>query len=201
MELMLIFWLVGLNISLGLFLCALDINVRDPTVICTQILWSLNLLLSLQQSIAIGLLYTSPHSALNNSVVQHTAHRLLNCAQVRIPHLHKEWQKIDECLKRTDIYNITTGRIPYVRSTAILGLPPTAFVFTNMDNASIFVTPDYQALDMYGKALILIHECAHIGLGAVDHAYRWQTEYLYLTEKEHYENADSFMDAVLYHCN
>ena len=98
------------------------------------------------------------------------------------------------------MYNISSGRIPYlrwIRNTECL----TAFVFKGLDNHSIFFTPEYQDLSDYEKALVLIHECAHIGLGAKDYAYRWEPEYLRLTESQHYQNADSFMDAVFYHCN
>jgi len=162
----------------------------------TQIVWGLNFALSLHISISFALLYSSPHSVLNATRVQRKSHALLNCARYQIPHLSNEWHIIDACLTQVEIYNVTNARIPYFRKRTM----PTAFVYPGLDNTSIFVTSDYQRLSLYERALTLIHECAHIGLGAVDHAYHWQSKYTHLTKEEHYQNADSFMDAVLNHC-
>ena len=195
-----IFWLTGLNLSC--FFCLLaDKPHRGGFFWFSFALWSFNLLVSLHISIGFMLLYSAPHSVLNNSVPQLRAHDLLECATIYVPRLSDEWSAIDSCLRSSSVYNISSGRIPYLRSTVKYRMPPTAFVFMGLDNHSIFVTPEYQDLSDYEKALVLIHECAHIGLGAKDYAYRWEPEYLRLTESQHYQNADSFMDAVFYHCN
>ena len=144
--------------------------------------------------ISTCLVYISPHSALKLELVHDTAEDLLECARFRLPSLTTQWEQIDKCLNSVNIYNVSKGRIPYLRHV------PTAFVFPNFDKNSVFVTSYYQSLSVVDKALVLIHECAHIGFNAVDYAYRWQKQYQLLTEKQHYNNADSFMDAVLYHC-
>tara|TARA_B100000035_G_C20982370_1_gene546068 strand:- start:350 stop:946 length:597 start_codon:yes stop_codon:yes gene_type:complete len=170
-------------------------SFSHPLVPVTIVLWSFNFLVSTSYYIGKHLLYSSPHFTLNNSITQRAAHDLLECAIVQIPSLKKEWHIVDKCIKNAIGYKITNGRIPYMRSRTI----PVAFVFME-DKSSVFVTNEYRHLSIEDKALVMIHECAHIGLNAVDHAYRWQPEFHKLTGKQHYENADSFMDAVLYHC-
>lgn len=154
----------------------------------------LNLAIILQAFISFYMVYISPHNDLKLEPAHQAAEDLLECARFRLPSLTTQWEQIDKCLNSVDIYNVTKSRVPYLR------MIPTAFVFPNFDKKSVFVTPYYQSLTTINKALVLIHECAHIGTGAVDHAYRWQKQYQFLTEKQHYENADSFMDAVLSYC-
>jgi Zn-dependent protease with chaperone function len=170
-------------------------SFSNPLVPVTIVMWSFNFLVTSSYYIGKHLLYSSPHFTLNNSITQQRAHILLECAIVQIPSFKKEWRIVDKCIKNAVGYKITNGRIPYMRSTIM----PTAFVFME-DKSSVFVTNEYRHLNVEEKALVMIHECAHIGLNAVDHAYRWQPEFHRLTGKQHYENADSFMDAVLYHC-
>lgn len=193
-------WLVGFNTFVFLAMFAIKRSKRDYCIHCAHFLWGVNFMLSLCMCISFSLLYTSPHSALNNTLAQGKAHHLLRCAQYQLPSLRKEWQAIDDCLGKVSLYNVSKGRVPFSSSFSHFSGPPTAFVYSNMDPNSIFATEEYQGLDLNQKALILIHECAHLGLGAVDHAYVWEPKYLGLSVKEHYENADSFMDAVFYHC-
>jgi len=184
-----------LVIGIFMLLCWRDIQREDPHafkyILC---LMFLNTGFILQFCISVYLVYVSPHSDLKLEPAHHTAEDLLECARFRLPSLTTQWGQIDACLNSVDIYNVAKGRVPYLRFV------PTAFVFPKLDQHSVFVTPQYQSLSKTNQALVLIHECAHIGFGAVDHAYRWQASFQFLTEKQHYENADSFMDAVLHYC-
>lgn len=175
-------------------------DVGHPLFVCSVSLWSINVVMSVSLLIRTRILYMSPHDTLNNSFSQRTAHELLDCAAHRIPEQKREWSKIDDCLTMVNTYNISNGRMPYLRIPGKFRHAPTIAFVLNNDDKSIFLTSEYRRLDVREKALVLIHECAHIGLGAVDHAYRWEPEFLKLTVDQHYENADSFMDSVLYHC-
>lgn len=193
--------LLAFNACIFFAMFAVNVSRNDYLFRCAHCLWGFNFALSLNIFISFAVLYNSPHSSLNQTVAYAKAHKLLTCAHSRIPNLQQEWRAIDECLEKISLYNVSLGRIPFMRSIARFSGPPTAFVYHYMDSKSIFATKEYQSLNLYDKALVLIHECAHLGLGAVDHAYTWEPKYLELTDKEHYENADSFMDAVFYHCN
>lgn len=197
---MLLLWILAICLFSFLLLLITDDSECTCMLRMSQLLWMVNMFLVLQSLISMLLLYSAPHAALNHTTAQTSAHQLLLCAKRQMPKLKQEWTSIDHCLSQSHLYNVSSGKLPYLRSSFQQNIVPLAFVFYNVDNESIFVTPEYQRLNIYDKALTLIHECAHLGLGAVDHAYRWQYEYLHLTEKEHYENADSFMDAVFYHC-
>ncbi len=194
---MLVVWLTGINLAMYFALLSFP-SRKDWLYFVSVAMWSFNLVISLTTCINLASLYISPHSALNNTLVQVKARDLLMCARSSVPNLFNEWTLLDKCLESAHVYNITAGRIPYDRSS--LRHTPIAFVFMAAKDRSIFVTPEYQGLSLYLKALVLIHECAHIGLGAVDFAYTWQPEYLQLSEQQHYQNADSYMDAVFYHC-
>jgi len=161
---------------------------------CSLCLMLLNIAIVLQLFISFWLVYSVPHNDLKLEPVHDTAKHLLECARFHMSSLTTQWNQIDTCLNSVDIYNVTKGRVPYLR------VVPSAFVFPKFDKHSIFVTSHYQSMSIVDKALVLIHECAHLGFNAVDHAYRWQEQYQLLTENQHYENADSFMDAVFYHC-
>ena len=139
---------------------------KDWLYFVSVAMWSFNLVISLTTCINLASLYISPHSALNNTLVQVKARDLLMCARSSVPNLFNEWTLLDKCLESAHVYNITAGRIPYDRSS--LRHTPIAFVFMAAKDRSIFVTPEYQGLSLYLKALVLIHECAHIGLGAVE---------------------------------
>lgn len=193
--------LAAFNACVFFALFAVNVSRNDYLFRCAHCLWGVNFVLSLNIFISFSILYASPHSVLNQTLAYDKAHKLLACAHDRIPSLRQEWLTIDHCLEKASLYNVSLGRIPFMSSAARFITPPTAFVYIYLDPKSIFATSEYQRLNLKDKALILIHECAHLGLGAVDHAYTWEPKYLELTDKEHYENADSFMDAVFYHCN
>lgn len=195
------FWYIFLYISFLLlsgifFFCyGQELIDEDPILMkCSICLLLLNLCFFVQFFISIAIVYHSPHYDLKTEPAYGKAEHLLECARYRLPSLTAQWNKIDACINSVDIYNVSKGRVPYLRFI------PTAFVFPRLDKSSVFVTPYYESMSTVDKALVLIHECAHIGVDAVDHAYRWQEKYNFLTEKQHYENADSFMDAVLYYC-
>jgi hypothetical protein len=118
---------------------------------------------------------------------------LLACASERVPLFGRHFDDIRTCLKHVNIYKVRNGRIPYLR------VVPQAFVLS-FDNESVFVSSQFGGLSLVHRALVMIHECAHIGLGALDHAYIWEDHYKNLSIDEHLSNADSFMDVVLTHC-
>ena len=139
------------------------------------------------------LIYLSPHDSFAPSSLAVLTSSLLNCTIDRIPYLAIQFTKIDECLHDIHIYRVRNGRLPYLR------VVPEAFVLST-DKKSVFVSSHFEGLSETDKGLVMIHECAHIALGARDYAYIWQDHYKYLTLEEHYNNADSFMDVVLKHC-
>lgn len=163
------------------------------TLLCFRVLFT--------TTFDVWALYTSPHGTVSNITVFPRAEMLLDCARHYVPNLRKEWISIEHCLDEANIYFIdstTTSRI--VHKSHSHPEYPVAFVHSRLDKSSIFVTPIYDSLPRTEKALVLIHECAHLALNAQDYAYRWQPEYAHLTKEEHYKNADSYFDAVFYHC-
>lgn len=138
-------------------------------------------------------IYQSPCNAFALSPLSALTSELLNCTIESIPELSNQFTKIEECLHDIHVYRVRDGRLPYLRAV------PEAFVL-NIDKKSIFVSSHFEGLTETDKGLVMIHECAHIALGAKDYAYIWQDRYKYLTKEEHYNNADSFMDIVLKHC-
>ena len=146
-------------------------------------------------------LYKSPHTQVSNIPVFTKTEILLDCARYYVPNLRKEWVSIEHCLDEATIYFTTqqTASNFLPSENVPPGIASIAFVHY-LDKSSIFVTPIYKELSANQKALVLIHECAHIALDAKDYAYRWQPEFMNLTEQEHYKNADSYFDAVSYHC-
>ena len=144
-------------------------------------------------TLTIMTIYQSPHDAFAQSPLSVLTSELLNCAIENIPELSNQFTKIEECLHGINVYRVRNGRLPYLR------VVPEAFVLAS-DKKSIFVSSHFEGLSETDKGLVMIHECAHIALGAKDYAYIWQDHYKYLTTEEHYNNADSFMDVVLKHC-
>lgn len=130
------------------------------------------------------LIYHSPHVPFSSTPTFAVAARLVNCAKYRLPLIR--WEKIETCLQNSTVYSVRNGRIPYME------MVPTAFVFSPIDNSSIFLTSKYNRLDIEAQALVVIHECAHTALGVQDLAYVWQTQFQFLTEREHLNNADSY---------
>lgn len=138
-------------------------------------------------------LYLAPLGTLSNMLEGNLAHHLVQCVNQTIPELSIEFGSIGDCIHDVNVYMVRKGRIPYMSRV------PTAFVMS-VDNESIFVTNYYDELDLYDKALVMIHECAHIGLQARDYAYVWEDSFNQLTELQHYRNADSFMKLVSDNC-
>ena len=138
-------------------------------------------------------LYLSPLGTLSNMIEGNLAHELVECVNQTIPELSIEFGSIGSCIRDVNVYMVRKGRIPYMRRV------PTAFVMS-IDNDSIFVTNYYDELNIYDRALVMIHECAHIGLNAVDYAYVWEDSFNQLTTLQHYRNADSFMKLVSDNC-
>lgn len=140
----------------------------------------------------VYLVYQSPHRLFASTPTFVTATKLVRCAKSMLPLIH--WGKIETCLQNSVVYSVRNGRIPYMDRV------PTAFVASYYDNSSIFVTSKYHSIDIDSQALVMIHECAHIALGAHDIAYVWQNEFQILTEKEHLGNADSYSYKVWEKC-
>lgn len=138
------------------------------------------------------LVYQSPHRLFASTPTFVTATKLVDCAKSILPLIH--WGNIETCLQQAVVYSVRNGRIPYMDSV------PTAFVASHYDNNSIFVTSKYDSMDRDSQALVMIHECAHIALGAHDIAYVWQNEFQSLTEREHLDNADSYSYRVWEKC-
>lgn len=150
-------------------------------------------------TISLLLLYNSPHQPFFPGNTAKKAVELLNCAKKRFPILRNNFTNIEKCLHQVSVYSVRNGRLPYFRKISEGSYVPDAFVIRS-DSKSVFVTEKYKNYPIEDRALIMIHECAHIGLGAHDYAYRWQPEFENLTEEQHFKNADSFMDLVLRHC-
>mgnify|MGYP001001593623 CR=1 FL=1 len=138
-------------------------------------------------------LYLSESSTFANTDVFNMSSDLLACASKRMPELSTYFLDINNCLKHVNVYEVRNGRVPYLRHV------PQAFVLS-FDQDSVFVSSRYLLLSVVDRALVMIHECAHIGLGAEDHAYIWQDHYEHLTYDEHLANADSFRHVVMEYC-
>lgn len=149
-------------------------------VLCTQLLSTLYMV------------YQSPHRLFASTQTFVTASKLVHCAKSRLP--LTDWGKIETCLQNSVVYSVRDGRIPYMDTV------PTAFVASAFDNSSIFVTSKYHSMDIGSQALVMIHECAHVALGAHDIAYVWQNEFHLLTDREHLDNADSYSYKVWEKC-
>jgi len=123
---------------------------------------------------------------------------MLQCIKETMPELSEQYTRIHDCLKHVNVYKVRNGRLPYFRGhfnkSDIM-----AFVL-KIDSNSVFVTKTFLKLSTTNRALVMIHECAHIGIGAQDYAYIWQKEYSDLTPNQHLMNADSFMNNVLNNC-
>lgn len=149
-------------------------------------------------SITFSLIYLSPHSAFSGETAR-VAIDLLGCAKQKLPSISYDFAKIENCLHNVTVYSVKRGRIPYFRPIGGAARVPDAFVLRT-DDRSIFVTDKYEKYSVIEQALVMIHECAHNGLGAVDYAYSWQSGFAELTFEEHLKNADSFSDLVLKYC-
>ncbi len=153
----------------------------------------------MSSTITLSLIYLSPHGAFSGETAQ-VAIGLLGCAKQKLPSISYDLVKIENCLHNVTVYSVKRGRIPYFRPIGGgAASVPDAFVLRT-DDRSIFVTDKYEKSSVIEQALVMIHECAHNGLGAVDYAYSWQSGFAELTFEEHLKNADSFSDLVLKYC-
>jgi hypothetical protein len=184
-------------IILGLLIFLFTINKRHISNTERKImifLIALCFLFHMFSSIRFGLLYMSPHNLWKNSSEAILTKQLMNCARAHITDIPREnWNEIETCMNQIEHYHISKGRTPYLHHI------PIAFVFT-MDTESVFTTPYYDRMSYVDKALVMIHECSHLFIGTVDHAYVWQKKYLRLSGVQHLHNADSYASAVAAHC-
>lgn len=138
-------------------------------------------------------LYLSDSTPFLNTDMFNMSSGLLSCASDRMPQLSVQFLDILECLTHVEMYKVRDGRMPYLRRV------PQAFVLS-FDDDSVFVSSRFLSMSLVDRALVMIHECAHIGLGAKDYAYIWEDHYKKLTPEQHLANADSFMHVVLKYC-
>lgn len=123
---------------------------------------------------------------------------MIQCIEKNIPELLPQYEEIRKCLRHVRVYKVRNGRLPFIRG--YLNKSEIMAFVTKIDDDSVFITKQFLKLSNTDRALIMIHECAHIGIGAKDYAYLWQEEYSDLTPSQHLMNADSFMHNVLDNC-
>lgn len=167
-------------------------------------MWYQQLLAGLAAFIIVSLhihratmLFTShqnPHQPFHETPPFQTSLSLLECARRMMPPLEK-WNKIEECVRSSEVYMVRNGRVPFMKRG-----PPLAYVYSHLVANRVFVTSLYRELDIVSQALVMIHECAHLALGATDVAYHWEEQFQHLTKEEHTKNADSYMHQVLVTC-
>jgi hypothetical protein len=148
-------------------------------------------------SICIFQLYLTPLGELSSVEEGPIADKLVECIVDIFPELSLEFSSIADCLHDVNMYMVRKGRLPF-HGGRWHGVP-TAFVMTK-DSTSVFVTKYYTDLNVYNRALVMIHECAHLGLDAEDYAYLWEESFNNLTVHQHSKNADSFMKLVSDYC-
>lgn len=145
-------------------------------------------------SIRINILYLSPHRPWKTRSESKITNQLMDCAREYITSVTPEyWNKIQTCMQNVEHYQLSKGQTPY---TAVI---PVAFVY-NMDKNSVFTTIYYDKLSDIDKAIVMVHECSHIAVGTVDHAYVWENKYITLSHAQHLHNADSYAQAVAHKC-
>lgn len=145
----------------------------------------------------VFLSYRSPHLSFWLTEAFNTSQVLIKCAQENIPDI--DWDQIRNCLNNSEVYQVRNGRVPYMR-----GRHPIAYVMPNINRQNqindVFTTIYYQTMDNTEKALVMIHECAHLAFDIGDIAYSWEPKFKELTEAEHLRNADSYVQKVFAHC-
>ena len=145
-------------------------------------------------SITFAQLRLSPHNNLSPNMTV-TTDDLLDCAVQKIPRLNKSWGLIRDCAHDVQVYNVPKAKVPIFKRI------PTAFVTPRLFPNDIFVVnSEYDILSNTNKALVIIHECTHLVLNAVDHAYLWQSDFNTLSLTKQLENADSYVDILLNNC-
>ena len=144
--------------------------------------------------ISFGQLKLTPHNNLSPNMTD-TIDKLLNCAVQKIPWLQKSWGKIKDCAHAIEVYHIPKATVPMVQNIPIAFVTPKIF-----SNDVFVVNSEYDLLSNTNKALVIIHECTHLVLNTIDHAYLWQSRFNTLTSIKHLENADSYVDIILNNC-
>jgi len=187
-------WLITTVITFVHALHYKEMRQKQPclTDICTFIFLGISYI---STSVLINYItpYMSPNQPFFSTNTALYAQEMISCVIVNVPDMAREFNAIQTCLDTVDIYSVRNGRVPYLHTT------PSAFVYRT-DNSSVFVTSHFKSESETHKALIMIHECAHIALSADDYAYIWEDKYATLTAEEHSNNADSFMATVVEHC-
>jgi hypothetical protein len=144
--------------------------------------------------ISFGQLKLTPYKNLSPSMTDITD-KLLICAVEKIPLLNKSWGLVKDCAHAIKVYHVPKAKVPIVQNI------PVAFVTPKIFPDDVFVVnSEYDILSNTSKALVIIHECTHLVLNTVDHAYLWQSRFNTLTSVKHLENADSYVDIILNNC-
>jgi len=145
-------------------------------------------------TISFGQLKMAPHRSVDRNIV-YIIDNLLDCAVQHAPTLEDSWSKLKKCTHDSQIYSVSKSKLPSMKNV------PTAFVTPGIFPKDIFlVNSKYKDLSEMYKALIIIHECTHLALDTIDHAYIWEKKFTYLSEAEHLQNADSYVDILLNKC-
>lgn len=159
-------------------------------VICTipSVFYTVNL------STTVLMSYRSPHSPFITTPAFNISQVLLECAAIKMPAL--PWYKIESCVRKSELYHVSNGHVPYKTS----GNTMVAYVIPILAPMSVFTTQLYRDYNTVMQSLVIVHECAHLALGAYDIAYYWQEQFHQLTAKEHLVNADSYAYEILRQC-
>lgn len=165
-------------------------GVNVWVAICTipSVFYTVNL------STTVLMSYRSPHSPFITTPAFNISQVLLECAAIKMPAL--PWYKIESCVRTSELYHVSNGHVPYQAGLRL----PTAYVMPRLAPRSVFTTQLYRDSDTVSQALVIVHECAHLALGAHDIAYYWQEQFHQLTAKEHLANADSYLYEILRQC-
>jgi len=149
------------------------------------------LLPSIYKTVSYGQLVMSAQVQLSTGVANSTS-GMLECLGDFYPLI--DVAGLQKCVFESTVYNISKSRVPYVHAI------PIAFV-TPLFDKTVFIVDEYYSTEKeINQALILIHECSHLTLSTKDHAYRWQAEFAHLTDDQHMENADSYVNLIINHC-
>lgn len=144
------------------------------------------------QIVSIGQLFMcKKYRLVADTVVYESAKQLVGCAATEIPTLDTDWVALARCVDSVNVYSVSTARVPWSARASI------AFVVKMLNRNAIFVVENkYKPLNPISKALVLIHECTHLVLDTEDYAYTWQPKFLDLSQKQHLNNADSFVQLI-----
>lgn len=170
------------------------VNVGQKTTCFFNIILLIMWFETLYFTISFGQLKMAPHSSVDRNMV-HIIDDLLDCAVQHVPKLEDSWNKLKKCTRDSQMYTVSKSKLP------VLTTVPTAFVNPRLFPKDIFlVNSEYEDLSEMSKALVIIHECTHLTLDTIDHAYIWENKFTYLSEAEHLQNADSYVGILLNTC-